>query len=462
MEAHVRIEGSPGSRRAVARGPLPAGTLVLCEPAAAAVLRRERWHIHCLSCWTRLPTGAPRLRCSRCRLAHFCDARCQARAWKAAHRAECAAFANLARAAAAAELDSGYVALAEDALLVGRLVRRWASLDEQARGALGALCEAPAPRLAQAELVARTAADAGLLDLPPTGGPPRVADGSSFALAAQLARAFDANNFGVLAPLGGGVLGAASFPLSAILNHSCEPTCALAHDLEAGSETDVRQAVRTIVPVRAGCELTHAYVDTSLGAARRRQLLRTGWGFECACARCAAADAGDPGERALDAPNVHDAAAERSLADASRAHAAAIACDEPAEERALLHRALRLRRQHLAPQHAHVRELHAALLACELADGNRRAARAHADELVRSARIAFGARPCASFAMLLLTAAELWSADATVDVDACARACALGCEARALLTLTHGESHPLTRQAGLRCAARFDASTYCK
>lgn len=411
---------------------------MLREPAAAAVLRRERWQLHCFGCWERLPTDRPKLRCSRCRIAHFCNSSCQAAEWVNGHRAECGSLPALDRASAAVELESGYGSLAEDALLLGRLTRGRPRADASARDALDALCPSPASWEGQARLIARTAVDAGLLG----------AD-ASLALATRTAHTFAANNFGAVALIGSGVLGAASFPLSAILNHSCAPSCALAHVYErrrgGGGGALVWQEIRTLAPLPGGAELTHAYVDTTLGARQRRQLLRAGWGFECGCERCAAADARDAAEVALEGPAAPGGAVARALADASAAHASAIACDDPGEERALLRRALSIRQRHLAPSHAHVLELHAALLACELAQGDGDAARAHADALVRGARDAFGGRPCASFAVLLLTAAEVWASGA--DAGARARARAHAAEARDMLLVTHGPSHPLTRHA---------------
>jgi hypothetical protein len=453
--------GDPKGRRVVAARDFPAGALVLREPAAAAALSRERWGLHCSGCWARL-RGA-KLRCSRCRLAHFCSANCQRVEWaRGAHRSECAGLPQLARAAEAEERGSGYAGLAEDALLLGRLVRGWPRMDASAQGALEALCPSPSARLEQASRVAKAAESAGLLADGPAAAAPT---------AERLVSTFDANNFGAVAPLGGGVLGAVCWPLSAALNHSCEPTCALAQELVPAAEHSasarpaaLNQEIRTLVACPAGTELTHAYVDRGLGYGARTKLLFDGWGIGCCdCARCAASRAGTAGprERALDGP-LPSAAAERDLAEAARAHAHALLSEEASEEAELLGQALRLRLRHLQPAHAHVREAHAALLALELARGELRAARAHAQALVEGARAAYGARPCASLAISLVTAAELWDAagderelapgeDRRLAValgdDAVARARALASEALAMLLVTNGAAHPLTRKA---------------
>ncbi|KAJ1627031.1 hypothetical protein T492DRAFT_909636 [Pavlovales sp. CCMP2436] len=447
VEVRCAEPDDPRGRRVFARKPIVAGTLVLREPAAATALSRERWELHCAGCWARL-RGTGKLRCSRCRLVHYCNNRCQLVDWARAHRSECAGLPQLARAAEAEERSSGYAGLAEDALLVGRLVRAWAR-NAGAQGALEALCHSPSPRLEQAGRVARAAESAGLL----ADGPALAAPATKVAaLALQLASCFDANNFGVNAPLGGGVLGTGCWPTSALLNHSCEPTCALAHVFTPAAAHSASaqpalhcQEIRTIVDCPAGTELAHSYIERGLGYGARLQLLRAGWGIDrCDCARCA-----DSRERResdpLDGPLLPSAAALNDLSEAANLHAQALLAEEASDEAELLGQVLRLRQRHLDPAHAHVRETHAALLALKLARGELGVARAHAHELVESSRLAYGARPCVSLAISLVTAAELHVAAAVPGDDVGGRA--LASEALAVLLVTNGAAHPLTRKA---------------
>jgi SET and MYND domain-containing protein len=443
----VVVEDGPQGRRAIARVPLRAGAVVLREPAASAVLRRERWASHCFSCWSRLPSANP-ARCSRCKCARFCGVVCQRDDWRRVHRAECGALAALADAADSEEGATGFAGLAEDALLLGRLLRAYAAMDPIDRAALDAQCSSPPARLAQSRRVVETAHRFGLL----LGA----SDDPALALAHRLSAAFDANNFGAIEPIGSSVLAAASFPRSAILNHSCAPTCSIAHALlrpSAGGGVRLVQEIRALTDLLAGTELTHAYVDTGLGATARRALLSRGWGFDCTCARCVAFDAGDEGERQLDVPL--QPGADGDLIEAASLHAQALASDEPARERELLRRALALRERHLIPAHAHVREARAALLALELADGHLAQAKAQACALVEGARAAYGGRPCASFAILLLTAAELLHASGGADGGdgegaggaGSARARAFVSEALGILIITNGADHPLVSRA---------------
>jgi SET and MYND domain-containing protein len=144
---------------------------------------------------------------------------------------------------------------------------------------------------------------------------------------------------------------AACYPLGALLNHSCDPTCVAAYDYVRGSdspdgpEKDAakdaagggfwRQAFRCARAVRRGEELTHAYVDASdLPVERRDSLLKT-YGFACDCARCPPMGEGpfSMGERG----SAEEDASIEAAAELLRRAAEAEAVDE---ERALAESAL--------------------------------------------------------------------------------------------------------------------------
>ena len=78
-----------------------------------------------------------------------------------------------------------------------------------------------------------------------------------------------------------GVRGGAVFKLHSKLNHSCEPNAKL---VCAFTESTIDVVAKT--DIRAGDELTIGYVEPSLDLGRRRQTLRSCYGFDCACARC--------------------------------------------------------------------------------------------------------------------------------------------------------------------------------
>jgi SET and MYND domain-containing protein len=93
-------------------------------------------------------------------------------------------------------------------------------------------------------------------------------------------------------------IAAAVFPLGALLNHSCAPTCVASYRLDESANrafpTWVQEFRCCAETVRAGDELTHAYVDASDWANHRRLALLDRYGFVCDCARCPKDELGAP------------------------------------------------------------------------------------------------------------------------------------------------------------------------
>lgn len=101
-------------------------------------------------------------------------------------------------------------------------------------------------------------------------------------------------------------IAAAVFPLGALLNHSCAPTCVASYRLETRRNTTDTSLSTTDGPtwiqefrcavseLRAGDELTHAYVDASDWTNHRRAALLDRYGFVCNCARCPKDEHGAP------------------------------------------------------------------------------------------------------------------------------------------------------------------------
>ena len=103
-------------------------------------------------------------------------------------------------------------------------------------------------------------------------------------------------------------IAAAVFPLGALLNHSCAPTCVASYRLDETANrafpTWVQEFRCCAESVRAGDELTHAYVDASDWANHRRLALLDRYGFVCDCARCPKDELGAP----FDSPKRAEAA----------------------------------------------------------------------------------------------------------------------------------------------------------
>ncbi|ETW06257.1 hypothetical protein H310_02551 [Aphanomyces invadans] len=75
--------------------------------------------------------------------------------------------------------------------------------------------------------------------------------------------------------------GLALFPRFSMLNHSCDPSCALAYTDDTAQIT-----VFALRPLGPGDELTISYLDATAPFKTRQDELHTRYGFTCTCRRC--------------------------------------------------------------------------------------------------------------------------------------------------------------------------------
>lgn len=76
-------------------------------------------------------------------------------------------------------------------------------------------------------------------------------------------------------------------PATALLNHSCAPTCV---KVTGPGFTVTARAMR---PLRGGDELTYSYIPLAAPAAERRLVLESVFQFTCDCERCVSAEEGE-------------------------------------------------------------------------------------------------------------------------------------------------------------------------
>ena len=93
-------------------------------------------------------------------------------------------------------------------------------------------------------------------------------------------------NMHAVVNLAGNALGHGLYPKASLFNHSCRPNCVVSFDGPV-------LVVRAIQPVKAGEELTIAYVELYAPREVRRQELREKKGFYCTCWRCETDTAGE-------------------------------------------------------------------------------------------------------------------------------------------------------------------------
>ncbi|KAJ3124398.1 SET and MYND domain-containing protein 3 [Nowakowskiella sp. JEL0407] len=95
---------------------------------------------------------------------------------------------------------------------------------------------------------------------------------------------FKCNNFSIHDSQLFGDIGDATFPLGALLNHSCVSNCSMMYDF--GNTHGVRQIVRAIRNIKAGEELTDSYVDGISERSDRIRDLEERYCFRCECEKC--------------------------------------------------------------------------------------------------------------------------------------------------------------------------------
>lgn len=255
VDASEDVSGDRG-RRVETQIDLDAGDLALRASASAAVLLPELWGSHCHKCFA---TGVRLSRCGRCHTAFYCSKACQQADWAPDHRRECKSMAQLAQLG----LRSDQVS---DVLLLGRVLRR--------KGGEG---------LQPSELVwyEEDMDDQELLLLAALAQKINLVDDSfSMDEMARMLSRFRNNNFSICDELLL-ELGAGCFPLGAMINHSCDPNCAVTFVPKT-----LDMEFRAMKPIKSGEEITQTYVDIALPRRERQQRLQRKYHFTCGCPRC--------------------------------------------------------------------------------------------------------------------------------------------------------------------------------
>ncbi|KAG7399089.1 SET and MYND domain-containing protein 3 [Phytophthora boehmeriae] len=251
------VSGDRG-RHVAASTDLAVGDLVLRTEAAAAVLLPELWRSHCHKCFSNTPSLS---RCGRCRTAYYCSRACQQQDWQPDHRRECKRLAQLASLG----LRSDQVV---DVLLLGRVMRRTGQ-EVDGVSPLDLVWYQEDMMDQELLLLAGLAQKLELVD-----------GGNSIEQLQRMLSRFRNNNFSICDELLLEV-GAGCFPLGAMVNHSCDPNCAVTFVSKA-----LKMEFRAMKPIKAGEEVTQTYVDIALPRRERQQRLQRKYHFHCSCSRC--------------------------------------------------------------------------------------------------------------------------------------------------------------------------------
>ncbi|XP_034048683.1 histone-lysine N-methyltransferase SMYD1a [Thalassophryne amazonica] len=253
---------------------LKAGEVVFAEPSFAAVVFDSLASQVCHSCFQR---QANLHRCAQCKFAHYCNRTCQTACWHE-HKQECAAIKKVitapnenvrlaARIMWRKHKDSGVVSDSQ-LVSVDQLVDHVNDLSEEGLSQLKSDVH-------------------NFLEYWSYGSKQH-----STEYISHIFGIIQCNGFTVSDQRGLQAVGVGLFPNLCLVNHDCWPNCTII--LNHGNQSAVSSALhsqrrielRALRKVAEGEELTVSYVDFLDLSADRRQKLKDRFHFECTCQHC--------------------------------------------------------------------------------------------------------------------------------------------------------------------------------
>ncbi|XP_051898392.1 histone-lysine N-methyltransferase SMYD1b isoform X2 [Pristis pectinata] len=244
-----------------AKQDLWSGDVVFAEPAYAAVVFDNLTHHVCHGCFKK---HAKLQRCMQCKFAHYCDRTCQKAAWTE-HKNECTAIRNHGKA------PSESIRLASRILWRMRREGDIVSEDrvtsiEDLQDHLDDLSEEEKKQLTlDIEVFQRywpsNEQQVGMQSI------------------SHIFGVISCNGFTISDQRGLQAVGVGLFPNLCLVNHDCWPNCTVM--LNNG-----KIELRAIQQIKAGEELTVSYVDFLSLSADRCKMLKKQYYFDCSCEHC--------------------------------------------------------------------------------------------------------------------------------------------------------------------------------
>ncbi|TPX58730.1 hypothetical protein PhCBS80983_g02933 [Powellomyces hirtus] len=253
--------------------PLTRGTCVFtCSPLATVALDNANHCNTCLKSGAATAIASPSLsngtlnRCTACKRAYYCSSSCQRRDWSAGHSVLCKKW-------------KGKSLVKED------WEKDWEMLVKVARAV------DPSPRWhtdcdqidpASVEAFATLMSHEGPCGIPNHWASLTTATATEAHSASTLMtflHRFRNNNFTITDPELF-VIGEGTYPLAALLNHSCSPNTSTTFDGHI-------LVIRAMCDIAPGTELLGTYVDAVTTRVDRQTVLWQKYGFKCSCERCA-------------------------------------------------------------------------------------------------------------------------------------------------------------------------------
>ncbi|KAM4597611.1 histone-lysine N-methyltransferase Smyd1-like [Polymixia lowei] len=253
---------------------LCAGEVVFAEPSFSAVVFDSLSTQVCHSCFRR---QANLHRCGQCKFAHYCDRTCQTACWDE-HKRECAAIKKHGKA------PSENVRLA--ARVLWRIQKDTGIVSDGQLTSVDQLQDHVAD-LSDDDLKELKIDVHNFLDYWPHNSKQHPVDYIS-----HIFGIISCNGFTLSDQRGLQAVGVGLFPNLCLVNHDCWPNCTVI--LNHGNQSALNSALhsqrrielRSLGKIAEGEELTVGYVDFLNLSSDRQQMLKQQYHFDCTCQHC--------------------------------------------------------------------------------------------------------------------------------------------------------------------------------
>ncbi|KAL7391823.1 hypothetical protein ABVT39_015420 [Epinephelus coioides] len=272
---NVAIFDSPGKGRGL-KGTKEfwAGDVIFSEPSIAAVVFDSLTERICHSCFRRQDKLQ---RCGQCKFAHYCDRTCQRAGW-AEHKQECGAIKAYGKA------PNENIRLV--ARILWRLDKDGSVMSDMQLVTLEEL-EDHITEMPEEEMQDLKVDIHNFLDYWPRTSKQHTIDSVS-----HLFGVINCNGFTLSDQRGLQAVGVGLFPNLCLVNHDCWPNCTVI--LNHGNQSAVntmfhsqrRIELRSLGKIEEGEELTVSYVDYLNLSEERRRKLKAQYFFDCTCEHC--------------------------------------------------------------------------------------------------------------------------------------------------------------------------------
>ncbi|XP_068131295.1 histone-lysine N-methyltransferase SMYD1 isoform X2 [Hyperolius riggenbachi] len=238
-----------------------AGDVIFAETAYAAVVFDNLTHCVCHTCFKRQEKLQ---RCGQCKYAHYCDRTCQKDSW-ANHKHECGAIKKLGKA------PNENIRLA--ARILWRIEREGGGLTEGCLVAIDDL-ESHLDHFDEEEKNGLMEDVQSFLDYWPT-------QNQQFAMQyiSHIFGVINCNGFTLSDQRGLQAVGVGIFPNLCLVNHDCWPNCTVIFN-------NGKIEIRSLGKINKGDELTVSYVDFLNLSEDRQKQLKKQYYFDCTCEHC--------------------------------------------------------------------------------------------------------------------------------------------------------------------------------